>query len=378
MKFLSLVAFTALANASPYPKPSGAVYFLDSDPAGASIVSLPIQVNGSLGQPLRTSSGGLGLIGNNMNGPVAADPIFSQGSVTVKGNRLFTVNAGSNTLAYFRIPPHDPTHPVLIATADTQGTIPNTVAYSDMNKLACVANTGSKPGVQCFRVSDCGPLLPVGGLKPLPVNQTMSMSLMGPANTVSDIRFNPSETALFVTIKGDGMSDGFIYAYPVMDGTVQEMAVMSRPAGLPVPFGFSFVSDSLAVVSTPAYGAAFVNIAKDLTATVSTQVQVPGQAAICWTAFSEATGSTYLFDGGVTSLTTVDAETQAIARTIPGFEAANGYLDAAIGGTKLYALQGSSGITIFDIENRANGPYMVDLSSLGNRVPWIGMAVYMK
>ncbi|KAH7310570.1 hypothetical protein B0I35DRAFT_452990 [Stachybotrys elegans] len=374
MKFLLLLASCAFAL--PQNKPAGALYFLDSDPAGASVVSLPIRQNGLLGHPSRTSTGGLGLIGNNMNGPVTVDPVFSQGAVTIKGNRLFTVNPGSNTLAYFRIPRNDPTHPVLIDTIDTQGTVPNTVAYSDKNKLACVANTGSKPGVQCFRVSDCSSLQAVGGFKPLPVlNQTTP--LLGPANTVSQVLFNPSETALFVTIKGDGTNDGFIFAYPVVDGQVQETPVQSRPAGVPVTFGFNFVTDSLAVVATPAYGAAFVDIGADFTATVSTQVRVPGQRAVCWTAFAEATQSTYLLDAGVAALTTVDPQTRAIARTVPGIPTANGYFDGVVGGTKLYALQASSGITIFDIQNRSNGPFTVDLTSFGNRASWIGMAVYM-
>lgn len=114
----------------------------------------------------------------------------------MSGNRLFTVNAGSNTLAAFHIPKENPAHPVLLGEpVDTVGTAPNTVAYSRKNKLACVANTGTKPGVQCFTVSDCDGLKPQGNLRPLPVFHQTSPPT-GPPNTVSNILFNPSETAL--------------------------------------------------------------------------------------------------------------------------------------------------------------------------------------
>jgi hypothetical protein len=73
MKFLpSLVIAASLAKALPRaPHASRALYFLDSDPQGASVVSFKVAEDGSLGTPQKTSSGGKGLIGNNMNGQVA-------------------------------------------------------------------------------------------------------------------------------------------------------------------------------------------------------------------------------------------------------------------------------------------------------------------
>lgn len=72
MKFISILAFAAsLAHA--YPKPSvsnGALYFLDSDPQGASVVSFSIDENGIPRDPQRSSTGGSGLIGMNVNGTV--------------------------------------------------------------------------------------------------------------------------------------------------------------------------------------------------------------------------------------------------------------------------------------------------------------------
>jgi hypothetical protein len=53
---------------------SRAVYFLDNNPAGASIISLKIAEDGTLSDPVRTSTGGKGLLAltAGMNGAPAA------------------------------------------------------------------------------------------------------------------------------------------------------------------------------------------------------------------------------------------------------------------------------------------------------------------
>ncbi|KAF4450372.1 hypothetical protein F53441_6496 [Fusarium austroafricanum] len=377
MKFLdALVLAASCVHAWPKPHSNRALYFLDSNPEGASVVSFNVHRNGALGKPQRTSTDGKGLIGMDMNGTVMMDPLFSQGSIIVNGHYLFTVNAGSNTLAAFRIPWDDPVHPVLLGRpADTVGTAPNTVAYSRKNKLACVANTGSKPGVQCFTFSDCDGFKPQGNLKPLPVTGQTS-PITGPPNTVSNILFNPSETALFVTIKGNGMDSGFVYAYKIENGHVDEEAIMSQPQNLPVAFGMSFVSDDSAVISTPAYGAAFVSIAQDLTVSTTTNITIAKQMATCWTAASADRNSVYLLDAGVPDITSLNAETKTIGRTLQGYAAGKGNFDAIVGGSKLYVLQAAPAIAVFDLEDNSYGPKVTDLSGLGNRATWIGMAVY--
>ncbi|KAM0354900.1 hypothetical protein ACHAPU_000737 [Fusarium lateritium] len=375
MKISTTIAVIA-SLAQAHPKSStcnGALYFLDSDPQGASVVSFKIDEHGMLGEPQRTSTDGKGLIGQDMNGTVKADPLFSQDSIIVSGHRLFTVNAGSNTLAAFTIPHDDPSHPVLLGQpADTVGTTPNTVAYSPKNEIACVVNTGSRPGVQCFTVSDRG-LKPTGGLKPLPI-QNQTNPITGPPNTVSDILFNPSESALFVTIKGDGMSDGYVYAYEVCGGTVSDEAVVSRPMNLPVAFGMAFYSDDSAVITTPAYGGAFVSITDDLNVVTEANVNVTGQVATCW-----ATGykdSVFLLDAGVATITALNAKTKEVDYTLPGYEMGKGNFDAIVRGSKLYVLQAAPAIATFDLKEPSWGPQVTDLSGLGERASWTGMAVY--
>lgn len=258
---------------------------------------------------------------------------------------------------------------------DTVGTTPNTVAYSRKHNTACVANTGTRPGVQCFGVSSSHGIKPVGGLRPLPIlNQTNPIT--GVPNTASNILFNPSETALFVAIKGDGMTSGYIYAYQVENGIVSEEAVESRPDNLPLPFAISFVDDQSALVATPAYGAAFVSIAKDLSVTTDTIVNVTGQVATCWTAKSTDTGFIYLLDAGVPDVYAVDTDTKALSRTLPGYEQGMGTFDGIIVGSKLYALQTAPVVAIFDLEDPSCGPEVVDVKGFGDRSSWTGMAAY--
>ncbi|KAF4998634.1 hypothetical protein FGRMN_2960 [Fusarium graminum] len=375
MKISTTIAIiTSLAQAHPKPSTcNGALYFLDSDPQGASVVSFMIDERGVLGEPQRTSTHGKGLIGNGMNGTVKADPLFSQDSIIVSGNRLFTINAGSNTLAAFTIPHDDPSHPVLLGKpADTVGTAPSTVAYSSKNNITCVANTGSRPGVQCFTVTNWG-LEPMGGLKPLPI-QNQTNPITGPPNTVSDILSNPSETALFVTVKGDGMSDGYVYAYQVCGGVISDEAVVSRHMNLPVAFGMTFYSDYSAVITTPAYGAAFVSITDDLNVVTEVNVTVPGQMATCW-----ATGyrdSVFLLDAGIANITTLNTMTKEVEYTLPGYQMGMGNFDATVSGSKLYVLQNSPAIATFDLKEPSCSPQVTDLSGLGSRASWTGMAVY--
>lgn len=259
---------------------------------------------------------------------------------------------------------------------DTVGNVPSTVAYSARHGLACVANTGSRPGVQCFEAKPCGALKARGPLMPLPVaNQTAPVT--GPANTVSDILFNPSESALFVVLKGDGVADGQVYAYRVEDGgVVAGEPVVSRLAGVPVAFGTAFTSDASAVVSSPGFGGAFVDVSPDLAVTVASAVAVEGQAAICWAAYSEALGSVYLLDGGSPAVTALDVAGKSIGQTLTGYEAGMGSFDAVVAGNMLYALQAAPAIAIIDLEKPGDAPAVVDLAHLGERASWTGMAYY--
>ena len=69
MKFFSLLALAPLASAWPVSH-SGpqAIYFLDNNPKGSSVVSLRVAPDGTISNPLRTSTGGKGMIGKTNTG----------------------------------------------------------------------------------------------------------------------------------------------------------------------------------------------------------------------------------------------------------------------------------------------------------------------
>ncbi|KAM3555648.1 hypothetical protein ARSEF4850_005889 [Beauveria asiatica] len=371
------------------PKPASskrALYFLDSNPANTSIISLPILQDGSLdkSKAVRTPTGGRGSIGRNMNGTVSVDPLFSQGSVVVSGKYLFTVNPGSNTLARFEIPDTDPASLKLLGEpVHTGGEFPNSVAISDKNNIACVANTGRKAGVQCFKTLDQH-LEPFGDYMPLPVNQTSPP--IGVPNTVSNVVFNPSQTALFVTVKGNGESGltgrGHIYAYKVLNGQINSQPVISRPPGLMLDFSLSFFSDSAAVVTDPAYGASYISIARDLSVTVSNQITIPDQGATCWSVFAPEFDTVYLSDGASPNITALDPVSGKTKFVIPGDSQSTGSFDSAVDRSSLYVLQGSAAVSVFDLRGSKSGDrtprlfQYLDLTSLGVRSGWIGMGIY--
>jgi hypothetical protein len=73
-----------------------AAYFLDNNPGGSSIISLAIAENGTLYNPVRTSTGGQGRFANvaSATGPAApggADSLMSQGSVVISGDVSYSM-----------------------------------------------------------------------------------------------------------------------------------------------------------------------------------------------------------------------------------------------------------------------------------------------
>ncbi|KAI1878693.1 hypothetical protein JX265_002870 [Neoarthrinium moseri] len=374
---LSSLVLGAAVRRSSSNGTGGALYLLENNPAGANIVSLGINSDGTLGAPVRTSTGGTGLVGTGNQGPVQVDSLFSQDAVHVAGEHLFTVNAGSSSIAYFHIPPNDPTHPVLVGEpASTRGDVPNSVAYSPKHKLVCATNTGPRAGVSCFSITENG-LTPSGAFMPLPLNQTSPPT--GPPNTFSDIVFNPAQTTLFVTLKGDGVNPGSIFAFPVSGaGVVSPKPRVSRPAELLTDFAMSFINDTHAFVADPAYGGSFVRVGCGLDVSVTRKVTIPGQVAACWSRYDARRDEVLVFDAGVSDITAVAAQSGEIARNITGVAEAMGQFDAVLRGDRLYVLENAPGIGVYALAG-ANGTSILqnfDLSAFGKRQFFQGLAIY--
>jgi hypothetical protein len=260
-----------------------------------------------------------------------------------------------------------PTHP---------GEFPVAVAFSTKHALACAVSTGAMSGVSCYAVTRMG-LEPSGPFLPLPIAQTTTPP-SGPANTAADIVFNPSETALWVSVKGMPGTPGALYAFPVAkNGTVNPGAVVSRPGGLVLDFSLNFIgSDARALVTDPSHGASFIDISSSLAATLAARVEIANQTATCWGVYAPAFGAAYVFDGASPDVVVLDPSKGAIKGIMRGLKEAGGSFDAVAVGAYLYVLAGKPGISVFDL-NKSQVAKFVDLGGLGKRDGWQGLAAYM-
>ncbi|KAL8822837.1 MAG: hypothetical protein Q9191_006434 [Dirinaria sp. TL-2023a] len=395
-----------------------AAYTLSNDASGANLLALSISVeDGTVSNPTLTPTGGKGLLGKkSANASAGPDGLFGQGAVTVSQDvsltfsrvsrpnpcprdtvhtafanstqYLFTVNAGSNTLSMFRINPLDPLHPKLVGEpCPTLGDFPMSVTYSPYLKTACVLNGGAKPGVTCFHADHAKGLSLVGGLRPLPVVRQTTPPL-GPPLTTSDIVFNPSSSALFVSIKGDAGAtppqSGYIYAWPVDKyGAVSDKPVVNQLSVLKMDFSISFLGcDTSALITDPSFGASIVGIAyPSLQITEKHHIVVPHQGAACWSAYAPRFDSAYIIDAAHPNITAVDPVSGAIKGVIKYDASAKGGFDTAVGRTWMYTLTADSSVQVIDLEGMNSGKESVPVQkfSLAKEGPvgaWQGMAIY--
>ncbi|KAH6665114.1 hypothetical protein B0J14DRAFT_522288, partial [Halenospora varia] len=387
MHVLTNLLFPAIISAATLSikaSPNRALYFLDNNPTGASIVALKISnENGTLSNPIRTSTRGKGMYGlaAGANGagaaPAGADTLFVQDSVVVSEDYLFTVNPGSDTVSMFFLDKGNPQYPKLLNTVSSMGEFPVAVAYSSSISTACVINGGALAGVACFSTDRAKGLTPIGTLRPIALNQTTPP--VGPPGTVSDLVFNPSSSALVATIKGSPNSPGSIYIYPVLPSClISTSPILSKPSALLLDFSLSFLgSDSKAVITDPAYGAALVAISPKFSVSVTKKIVVPDQKATCWSLYSSHYDTVFLMDGGNTNVTLVNPSTGEIKGLAVQSAAGMGSLDAAIDREYFYALKGAPLVSVStDMGKKPREVQSLNLSALGSRQGWTGLAVY--
>ncbi|KAL8792823.1 MAG: hypothetical protein Q9195_004552 [Heterodermia aff. obscurata] len=366
-----------------------AAYILSNNPEGNQVLALSIStVDGTVSKPVLTPTGGNGLLGLTVDGPAGPDGLFSQGAVVVSQDYLFTVNPGSRTLSMFKINPLAPLSPQLIGEpCDTIGDFPMSVAYSSKLKIACVVNGGAKAGVSCFHTHHAKGLTPFGKLRPFHQEFRQSTPPTGPPLTTSDIDFNPSSTALFVTIKGDAMvtppKPGYIYAWPIHAGAVSTKPVVSSPPTLLMGFSIDFLGcDTSALITDPAFGASIVSIDyPSLEVTEKHHIVVASEKAACWGAYAPRFNSAYIIDSGHTNISVVDPTSGTPKGIIQYEPQAKGGFDTAIDRTWMYILTGDSGVAVIDLAGSNHGKQSVQkqhypLVKQGVAGHWQGMAIY--
>jgi len=292
--------FTAAAALSACPGSAGvgAAYIITNEDENC-VVSHNIAQDGTLSFAGVVSAHGRGGAAAGTPGP---DPFFTQDSVKVAGNHLFTVNAGSNTVVMFNIDQNKPGNLKMVGKpVSSGGEFPTSVAFSVAKNMACVVNGGAVNGVQCYKPDEKLGLIAMANTnRSLKLPQTTPPT--GPPGTVSDVLFSEDSKKLLVSVKGVPPTPGFVASWDVADdGSLSANFTASPPAqGGLLPFSMSIIPGKNAVLATDA-GIGFSTF--DLSTlgaagtTAKSQVfPIAGQGATCWSSFSKKTGSFFLTD----------------------------------------------------------------------------------
>jgi hypothetical protein len=215
------------------------------------------------------------------------------------------------------------------------------------------------------------------------INQTTPP--IGPLGTASDIQFSPSSKYLLVTVKTSAAAaPGHNFVFPVVDGKVSTTPVISQIPTMHVNFGFSFLSDSKAVITDAASGYGLVTITPTHEVKLDTAVVVADQKAICWSAYSSRFNTIFISDGGISNLTLVDPVTGAVKGLLYQDAAGKGSLDVALDRNYIYVLKGTNTIAVSDLtglNNKATtdvglAAQVQHFTLPGTRSGYAGLAVY--
>ncbi|EPE31900.1 3-carboxy-cis,cis-mucoante lactonizing enzyme [Glarea lozoyensis ATCC 20868] len=317
-----------------------AVYFL-TNAANNAVVALKVGADGKLSAGSMTSTQGKGGVGVDAAGkPALPDGTFSQSIIRVEGSTMIALNPGSNTASLFSISSRDATKLTMIGSpVDTMGDFPVSVAVSSKLSMACVANTGARAGIACYKITPTG-LLPSGSLRPFALNQTNPPS--GPLNTVSQTFFNGDSTALLTTVKGDPTkkNTGFLSSFPVTAGMVSMTGTQTSPNGTAVLFGSTVLPGTSDIFVTDAsFGTATLSSSTGFAAAaVSASTKLDGQKATCWATFSAVTSTAFVTDVARNVLSEIDTKTGEVVKSLDAKNGNIGLIDLASKGNFVYAL----------------------------------------
>jgi len=250
-------------------------------------------------------------------------------------------------------------------------------------------NSGATAGVTCFSVSSSG-LEPLGGLRFIPQTENTDPTPLppGPRSIAQDIVFNPSSSALFVTVRSNGGQPGLIYAFPVSNGQVSTKPVVSQFPDLPFAFSLNFLdgSDEKLFVTNPllnAPGAAIVSVSyPSLKITTAKTVAIPGQMAVCWAAPAPRQNEIFVIDAMQANVNVVDIKSgdfkgQAHYPAPP----TTGGIDSVFAEKWLYTLTAdlkAPKVLVFEVGRGL--PTLVqsyDIFSTVGQIPaWLGLAIW--
>ena len=212
------------ADAAPSP---GAVYVLGNQPSGNRVHIFDRAPDGTLTAAGSTDAGGLGTGGG----------LGSQGAIVIDGagRHVYAVNAGSNSIAAFRVSPAGLTRTDVVSSG---GAMPTSLTVHGNLLYVLNAASGSIVG---FTASG-GDLEPLSG---------STRPLSGAGTAPAQVSFSPSGDQLVVTERATQRID--LYAVDSAGYATGPTVVASAGA---TPFGFGFDNKGHLIVSEAFGGAA--------------------------------------------------------------------------------------------------------------------------
>lgn len=265
-----LVAAGPATAATPHARPAVHAVFVQTDnPHGNAVVAYRSGAHGRLVMAGTYRTGGRGGV---LDGSVV-DHLASQGSLALDSahQRLYAVNAGSNTITVFAV---DGTHLRRLQTLHSGGSFPVSIAVH--GSLVYVLNARNGGSVQGF-------LREHGRLHRIPVwRRTLGLDAHATpefVTTPGQIAFSPDGTRLVVTTKANGNA---IDVFQV-DGSrgLSARPVVTTDAGN-VPFAVTFTSaNQFALAEAGDNAVATYRLTRSGAAKLVAR-SATGQAATCW------------------------------------------------------------------------------------------------
>jgi 6-phosphogluconolactonase (cycloisomerase 2 family) len=255
--------------------PVGGVYVSTNGASGNAIVAFARFENGALEKLGEFNTGGLGIGGGG-------DPLQSQGSVVVSPNhqRLFVVNAGSNSISTFAIDNGAALH--LLGTVSSFGSGPISLAATDTRLF--VLNQDNS--VASYSIAGTGLPTPLGQL-----------SLGAASDGPSTINASGDGRNVFVTERVARE-----IAVVALDESGNLTSAGRRASSGAGPFGFAVTSRNQLIVSEAGAGAVSSykfagGVLSLVTSSLSTQ-----QAAPCWLVLSNDERFAFVANAGSGSI----------------------------------------------------------------------------
>ncbi|KAK7019830.1 hypothetical protein R3P38DRAFT_2970367 [Favolaschia claudopus] len=285
--------------------PAG-LYWMSNEPNGNFVFTANLDNDGKMLFGDAVYAGGNGAhMGPDTSKP---NPLQSQGSVKVVGDKLVVVNAGSDTASVFQIDFQNPAFIRMIGQPiSTQGNFPVSATIDVTTGNACILNAGEKNGVSCYKVDLRK------GLVPIP-NSVRSLNLKlktppeNPDNTPSQILFSDDGKRLFASVKGSKGNTGFLAVWTVNDdGSLSPDFEKNVPNGGANPASLTVVRGADALMNTDiGKGLNIFDFTKsnnNKTKAETQDFQVGGSSHVAWGEFSDATRNYYISDSDTATYT---------------------------------------------------------------------------